>query len=790
MKSILLTAFLTIYTVSAANAQSLSGVVRDTNGHLVAGSQVIARNQTTNIEKAAVSDRQGVFSIGGLRNGSHELTVTASGFLKKTQTIDVGQNATIEITLDVGNVAEIVSVASSYLAGTPESLTRTPGSIQVIGRDELRNSRFFNFDEALKRIAGVSIRNEEGFGLRPNISIRGTNPTRSSKILLLEDGIPLAYAPYGDNASYYHPPIERFESVEVLKGSGQIEYGPVTVAGVINYITPNPTEDQSISLKLEGGNRSFARGNVIYGNTLGDTGVLFNFTRKQGEGSRENVRLGINDLSMKIVQPLNDKNVLTGKFSWLGEDSNLTYSGLTEAEFAVGPRSNPFRNDFFYANRFGTSLSHAAVFSPKVNLTTNFYASNFSRHWWRQSSNSGERPNRLGSDADCRGMQDLNTTCGNQGRLRNYWVVGIEPRLNVQFNLGSVQNDLNIGFRYQYEDQNRRQENGDLPNSRDGVLVEDNERKVNAVSGFIRNSFVYKNFSITPGVRIEKINYSRTNRMANGGLGVTGETDLTEVIPGIGLAYNFLGNTTVFVGVHRGFAPPAASDILTNNGGTVELDAERSWNYEVGIRTRPIDGISLEGTFFRNDFENQVVSQSVAGGIGSALTNGGETLQQGFELFARADSSRIFKTDYNIYFQAAYTLLETAEFRGTRYSSLSGFTNVPVSGNRLPYTPKNSLTSSVGLGYRGFDGFFETSYIDGQFSDDLNRINSIANGQAGFIPSQIYFNATGNYRVEKLRSTFFVTVKNIADRTFVVDRSRGILPSSPRLIQGGVQINL
>ncbi len=91
----------------------------------------------------------------------------------------------------------------------------------------------FNFSEALRKVSGVNVRDEEGFGLRPNIGIRGTNPTRSTKILLLEDGVPLAYAPYGDNASYYHPPVERFESIEILKGAGQIEYGPVTVAGAL-----------------------------------------------------------------------------------------------------------------------------------------------------------------------------------------------------------------------------------------------------------------------------------------------------------------------------------------------------------------------------------------------------------------------------------------------------------------------------------------------------------------------------------------------------------------------------
>jgi Fe(3+) dicitrate transport protein len=71
----------------------------------------------------------------------------------------------------------------------------------------------------------------------------------------------------------------------------------------------------------------------------------------------------------------------------------------------------------------------------------------------------------------------------------------------------------------------------------------------------------------------------------------------------------------------------------------------------------------------------------------------------------------------------------------------------------------------------------------------LNTINPIANGQRGAIPSQIYWNATANYRVEKLKSVFFVTVKNLFDRTFIVDRSRGILPGSPRLLQAGWKVS-
>jgi Fe(3+) dicitrate transport protein len=113
-----------------------------------------------------------------------------------------------------------------------------------------------------------------------------------------------------------------------------------------------------------------------------------------------------------------------------------------------------------------------------------------------------------------------------------------------------------------------------------------------------------------------------------------------------------------------------------------------------------------------------------------------------------------------------------------------------ITGNRLPYAPKTQLTSSVGYSHpKGIDAFIENVFIGRQYGDDLNAVNSSANAQLGAIPAQTYWNATANYKVEKWKTTFFVTAKNIFDRTFIVDRSRGILPSQPRLVQSGIKIN-
>jgi Fe(3+) dicitrate transport protein len=775
--------------VVCASAQStstlISGRVLDQNLAAIKGATVTLHSSNSTTELTVIADVSGRFIFEGLLPGEYRLVTRQAGFSTSDTIVTATRtgNTVIEVLLQPALIAESVVITSTHLLTTPESMERIPGSFGIVDAQVLERSRALTSTEVLRKVAGVNVRDEEGFGLRPNIGIRGMNPTRSTKLLLLEDGIPLTYAPYGDNASYYHPPIDRFESIEVLKGSGQILYGPQTVGGVINYLTPAPPQKQEGSISITSGNHHYFNGHLNYGNTLGNTGLLFGFTRKQGKGSRENIRSGLNDFNFKSVTTLNPQQALTFKFNYYGEDSNVGYSGLREDEFRANPRQNPFRNDFFYGRRVGTSLTHAYVFNPDVVLTTNLYGSYFRRHWWRQSSNSNERPNDA-ADPLCGGMNNLSTTCGNQGRLRRYLFAGLEPRLHITKSVFGVRSETDLGLRVHVEDQERVQKNGDRPDSRDGVVVENNERRNQAYSGFVQHRLIFGNMVITPGLRIEHVKYQRANRL----LAVKGKTELTQLVPGLGVSYNPGDRLTLFAGAHRGFAPPRTEDVINNStGGSVDLDPELSWNYEVGMRARPHSALSLESTFFRMDYENQIVPASLAGGVGSTFTNGGKTLHQGVEVSFAFDTATILRRRYNLYLRSAYTFLPVADFSGIRFSSVPGFTTVSVSGNRLPYAPEHLLNASIGYTHSsGIDTFLEAVYVGSQFGEDLNRINPItANGQTGLIPSYTIWNATANYKLERLHTTLFVTAKNLFDRLYVADRARGLLPGPPRGVQAG-----
>lgn len=197
-------------------------------------------------------------------------------------------------------------------------------------------------------------------------------------------------------------------------------------------------------------------------------------------------------------------------------------------------------------------------------------------------------------------------------------------------------------------------------------------------------------------------------------------------------------------------------------------------------------GVSVDATLFRMDYENQIVPASLAGGVGATLTNGGETLHQGLELRAQVDTAPITGSAHDVYLRVAYTFLPIAEFAGGRFSNISGFSSVGVSGNRLPYAPEQMAVIGVGYAHAALDARLEAVRTSEQFTDDLNTVTPTADGQRGLISGYTVWNAAVNYTVA--RTTLFVTVKNLFDELFIVDRTRGILPGSPRLVQAGVRV--
>jgi len=143
------------------------------------------------------------------------------------------------------------------LAQRDRILSKVPGSVTVLDFKSIKKIAPVHGNELFRKIPGLNVVDEEGAGLRLNIGIRGLDPDRSRNVLVLEDGIPVALNPYGEPELYFTPPIDKMNTVEVLKGSGQILFGPQTTGGVVNLISANPPEKESSTLRLRAGTGGF-----------------------------------------------------------------------------------------------------------------------------------------------------------------------------------------------------------------------------------------------------------------------------------------------------------------------------------------------------------------------------------------------------------------------------------------------------------------------------------------------------------------------------------------------------
>lgn len=680
-------------------------------------------------------------------------------------------------------IKKSATLATVQVIGTADKQDKAPGSATIIDQSELQSSRALTVNEALRKVPGVNVRDEEGFGLRPNIGIRGLNPTRSTKVLLLEDGIPAMHSPYGDNASYYHAPIERYDRIEILKGSGILRFGPQTVGGIVNYITPEPTEDLSGHAQVSVGTRDY----LALGAAVSTNGFLLHFNHKQGDGARNNAHLKQSDLFAKYVADISDNQAITVRANILNEDSDVGYTGITDAELQnFGAQYNPFDNDHFDIDHHAVSLTHEWRFNAGSELNTTAYYSDFLRDWWRQASTTTDTQcGNAFRDARFAGAAINPDTCNSvQGRLRAYYTRGIEPRLTMQHGLLGSESTFEAGLRYHSEVQERIQINGTTATARTGTVAENNRREVRATSAFISNTFTWNDFSLVPSIRQERIDFYRLNKLTN----LSARSEMNETVTGLGAVYKFSDAATLFAGTHEGFAPPRVEDIINNSGGSVDVDAERSRNSEIGLRGKLSKNLNYETTYFRNDFSNQVVVGSIAGG--STPLAQGETLYQGFEAALNWNKQALQSREGEFYANLAFTWLPTARQESPFIAVVGGaIVGGSADGKRLPYAPKTTANLRVGYAKGAWDASIEMQHTSSQFSDFANTplpaVNG--NGQTGEIAGYTTYSATLNYEPNLEGWSGFITIKNLTDREYIVDRTRGILLGNPRQVVTGVR---
>lgn len=701
----------------------------------------------------------------------------------------------------------IIEMPQIMIIGKRDGLiSKTPGSAIILNTRDIKQFAPLTSNELLRKVTGINVVDEEGAGLRLNISIRGLDPDRSRNVLMLEDGVPIALGPYGEPEMYFTPSIDKMSGIEILKGSGQILFGPQTIGGVVNFFTADPPPSEISRIKLTGAKNGYFSGFGSYGNTIGKTGFLVSYLHKRAdELGMTNFRL--NDLSAKIKIELNEKSKLGIKLGYYDEQSNSTYIGLTQTMFDQGgqdfARMAGFDN--LPIKRLSASTTHQWQINENIILKTTAYAYTTSRNWQRQDfSFSTVAANKTGviwgnTNIPNGAVYMLNST-GN--RNRQFEVAGIEPRLSINYNLLNIKNQLETGIRYLYEKADEQFIVGQNANTSQGILRDKEVRKGNSFSAYAQNTFnITEKLALNAGLRLENFNYERQilrgryriNNVNNviRDTNIVSNDNTVALIPGAGITYAINNQINIFTGVHKGFAPPRIKDAITSAGIPYNLDAELSTNYELGARINVGNVLSAEFTAFILDFKNQIIPVSNSSGNLNAtgVVNGGETMHKGIEAGFKLDFGKIMDSKNSFTLETNLTL-QDSYYSSDRFISLNG-SAINVKNNTLPYAANVMLWNALGMNLlNGFGFKLAGNYIGKQFTDELNSIAASANGRTGQLKSRYIVDANAYYTIPKTNASLNISVKNLTDQRYIsTRRPEGIRVGLPRLVTAGFEIS-
>jgi Fe(3+) dicitrate transport protein len=732
-----------------------------------------------------------------------------------SQTTEINQKKQQDSLAEISKELPEITVKHTTLIGNEKGLNSMPGSAYYLSTKELQKFNYSDINRVLKSIPGVNIQEEDGFGLRPNIGLRGAGVERSSKITLMEDGVLVAPAPYAASAAYYFPSVGRMQAVEILKGSAQIKYGPYTTGGAINLIsTPLPLK---FTARISAIGGSFAGRNLhaYLGNNHGQIAYSIEALHYGSDGFKhlENgTKTGFDksDYIAKIrfstKRTARIQQAITIKAGINQELSNDTYLGLTLNDFNVDPflRYAGSQKDVMKVEQSQISATHTIIPAKWINITTVAYRNDFRRNWYKLDAvkdSSGvkksiadilKNPTQYANQlAIIKGQSSPNSDAlFVKGNNRSYFGQGVQTTISMNFKTGKIKHDLDLGIRFHQDGMDRFQNedifkmlNGTMMQTTAGELGRESNRIgfAQALASYLQYKTNYKKFNLTAGLRNELItmeekDYGKNDPTRLGTNLVQSKNEVAVWIPGISIDYVYSTRFTAFAGVHKGFSPPSAK---------TSAKAEESINYEAGIKfNQTYFQCQLVG--FYNAYSNLLGSDLAAsGGIGTGdLFNGGKSFSSGIEWFSSLNIAQPLRLPFKLPITVAYTYTD-ARFLSDFSSTFEDWGTVK-SGDQLPYLAQHQLNIGLAFEYKKWQintGMKYTSEM--RATAGTGKATGIDR-----IPEIIVLDASISYQVSTTIN-LFSSVTNVTNETYIVAaRPSGVRPGMPRAIQIGIRATI
>ena len=697
--------------------------------------------------------------------------------------------------------ADVEEIDTVTIIGKRKNLADVPGSVHLLEAEDLAEFAQSDVQRVLRAVPGVYLQEEEGWGLRPNIGIRGSGLDRSSRVALLEDGVLIAPAPYASPAAYYFPTQRRMSSVEVLKGPSSIAVGPRTTGGAVNLVsTPLPIDGPSVHADLRYGdfNTFDAHLNAGYGGR--QFSWLLEGVRSSSDGFKQTVGPSNANAGFELDDFLGKFEIrthpaaaihqsLTVKAGRTDQVADETYLGLTDEDFREAPFSRyaASANDVFRGSHSQFLATYVLDPGRGWHGEITAYRNDFQRNWYKLQSSNGVSISSVLYDPTMyqtalgylRGNSSPDDALQVRANNRDYVSQGVQGKLGWNGALADAEIDVTLGVRLHDDEEDRfqwqdgyRMEEGRLVLTSAGAPGSQSNRvssaEVSAI--FLATVIDTGRWVFTPGVRYEDIALTRRDYATDDAarLGAPARTRTHRVaplIPGVGVLYRLSDQWRLLAGVHRGFNPPAPGSTATE---------ETSTNWEAGFRYGS-DRFSLEAIAFRNDYDNLVgtVTASTGGGgqIGDQF-DGGAVRVDGLEVQA---TSLLHRGDIEIPLSFFYTWTASSEFRESFASAFGPWGDVQA-GYELPYIPQHQFRFQTGLTGAEWRLSVAANYVDAV----RTRAAAGTPAPGDTLPGYVVWDMIGVWRPDE-RLSFYLKVDNVLDKTYAVARRpAGLRPGLPR----------
>ena len=792
-------------TIQGGSA-SVEGVVRARDSRAALSGATV---EVVGASVGVLTDEAGRYELHGIRSGTISLRFMRMGYttLTRTLTLASGDAQVVDAELGTGPIRMDpvrVLLKRTRMIGDPLGAFEVPGSVHVLVQDDVDAPAFVfdNVHDFLRQIPGVNVQEEDGFGLRPNIGLRGTGAERSSKITLMEDGVLIAPAPYSAPAAYYFPVAGRMEALEVRKGSSQVRYGPRTIGGALNLVSASIPDRLTWFVEGSGGEYGSLQGHA----RAGASGARFGWLMEaysMGTGGFKELPSGadtgfeVDDYILKFRVNSDRRGEsyqeVELKLGYTQEASDETYLGLTDEDFGRNPwaRYPGSGADLMQADHSQIQIRHFWA-GGSTDVTTTVYRNDFSRNWYKLQSVLGtdissvlETPEDHASALGIlKGASSGPDALRVRANNREYFGQGIQSSLGVTMGL----HEFELGARLHQDEEDRFQwEDGfqmlqgsmGLTGAGEPGTQSNRVSSATAVAAFLQDEITLGQWIITPGVRLERISFERLDYAKDDPARTTPIRDRTNRvhawIPGVGVSY---GRPTwsVFGGVHRGFGPPGP-------GADEATRSESSVNYELGARWRR-SGLAAQTTGFVSSYDNilgQATLATAGDGSGQAF-NGGAAKVAGVEASLDYDLAWAGSGVTRAPFRLAYTFTR-ASFRTAFDSDYDAWGTVEV-GDRLPYLPEHQLSGSIGYDHPAWS-----------LSISMNASGAMrTQAGSGLVPAgqgtdaYVVFNASGEVPVRG-RATLFAGLQNLTNQVHsVARRPAGLRPGLPRTFVVGFRV--